>query len=120
MARNLFNEMCICNWCVPSLTSNFGSNDLYKRSLGGLGKKLRTCVMKNRTYSDNAELPGRLGLIGIGVVGMELGPAMQAFLTLSLFSLNSSSRSILEVVLLDWPSSRLLMSIQVEVNRQIF
>lgn len=72
-----FKKCVIATGGSPTLPSIPGLSDLYERSLSSMGKAPRTSVMTNETIFNMTELPRRLGVIGTGVVGMELGQAMQ-------------------------------------------
>lgn len=72
-----FKKCVIATGGSPTIPPISGLMDLYTRSVNTMGKGPRTAVMTNETFFNMTELPRRLGVIGTGVVGMELGQAMQ-------------------------------------------
>lgn len=72
-----FRRAVIATGGFPSLPPIPGLRDLHERSTTAMGKVPHTAVMTNETFFNMTALPRRLCVIGAGVIGMELGQAMQ-------------------------------------------
>lgn len=72
-----FRKAVIATGASPSLPPIPGLRDLHKRSMSAAGNIPHTAIMTNETFFNMTALPRRLGVIGAGVIGMELGQAMQ-------------------------------------------
>lgn len=74
-----FKKAVIATGASPTIPDIPGLSDLYQRSLssGPTDDASRTAVMTNETFFNMVKLPRRLAVIGTGVIGMELGQAMQ-------------------------------------------
>lgn len=72
-----FRKAVIATGATPALPNIPGINDLFQRSNAAMDNTPRTAVMTNETFFNMTALPRRLCVIGTGVIGMELGQAMQ-------------------------------------------
>lgn len=74
-----FKRAVIATGGAPSIPNIPGLKALHDRTLEMGPKEIRprTAVMTNETFFNMTELPRRLAVLGTGVIGMELGQAMQ-------------------------------------------
>lgn len=72
-----FKRAVIATGGYPSIPSIKGLKDLYEKSENHTGSSPRPYVMTNETFFNMSTQPRTLGVIGTGVIGMELSQAMQ-------------------------------------------
>ncbi|KAI0558906.1 Pyridine nucleotide-disulfide oxidoreductase [Gracilaria domingensis] len=72
-----FRKAVIATGGYPAIPPIPGLGVLHDRSVKDMDRKPHTAIMTNETFFNLTELPRRLGVIGTGVIGMELGQAMQ-------------------------------------------
>lgn len=72
-----FKKAVVATGGYPAIPSIPGLKELHEKSVKDMDNKPHTAVMTNETFFNLTELPRRLGVIGTGVIGMELGQAMQ-------------------------------------------
>lgn len=72
-----FRKAVIATGGYPAIPAIPGLRELHEKSLGARGVAPHPAVMTNETFFNLTALPKRLAVIGTGVIGMELGQAMQ-------------------------------------------
>lgn len=72
-----FKRAVIATGGYPSLPSIPGIQEMYERSENVKEQSPRPLVMTNETFFNMTVQPKRLGVIGTGVIGMEMAQAMQ-------------------------------------------
>ncbi|KAI0560228.1 Pyridine nucleotide-disulfide oxidoreductase [Gracilaria domingensis] len=72
-----FRKAIVATGGYPAIPPIPGLRELHEKSVKDMDNKPHTAVMTNETFFNLTELPRRLGVIGTGVIGMELGQAMQ-------------------------------------------
>lgn len=72
-----FKKAVIATGGYPTLIPMNGLQELYKKSFTTDPKEPKPIVMTNETFFNMTKQPKRLGVIGAGVIGMELAQAMQ-------------------------------------------
>lgn len=72
-----FRKCVIATGGYPSIPNITGLNDLYKEAEKRKESESRPYVMTNETFFNMTDQPRTLGVIGTGVIGMELAQAMQ-------------------------------------------
>ncbi|CAN8067138.1 unnamed protein product [Agarophyton chilense] len=72
-----FRKAIIATGGYPSIPPIPGLRELHEKSVKDMDNQPHTAIMTNETFFNLTQLPKRLGVIGTGVIGMELGQAMQ-------------------------------------------
>lgn len=72
-----FKKAVIATGGYPSLPNIPGLQELHEESLGAMDNVPHPAVMTNESFFNMTALPKRLGVIGTGVIGMEMAQAMQ-------------------------------------------
>lgn len=72
-----FRKAVIATGAYPAIPGIPGLRELHEKSLEAMDNKPHPAVMTNETFFNMTELPKRLGVIGSGVIGMEMAQAMQ-------------------------------------------
>lgn len=72
-----FKKAVIATGGYPSLPAIPGLKKLFEKSNAAMGNAPYPAIMTNETFFNLTVLPNRLCVIGTGVIGMELGQAMQ-------------------------------------------
>jgi len=72
-----FKKAVIATGAYPALIPMEGLKELHKKSLSTDTTEVKPIVMTNETFFNMTKQPKRLGVIGAGVIGMELAQAMR-------------------------------------------
>lgn len=72
-----FKRAVVATGGYPSLIPMDGLKELYMQAENAKSGDVRPAVMTNETVFNLTALPARMGVIGTGVIGMELAQAMQ-------------------------------------------
>lgn len=72
-----FRKAVVATGAYPAIPGIPGLKELHEESLAAMDNKPHPAVMTNESFFNMTDLPKRLGVIGSGVIGMEMAQAMQ-------------------------------------------